>query len=177
MVGMAEEIPDDLYEHQDGDWIAQESTDSEIVPPPPSQLVDGEDIPPPPLAPITIGELIKHYREVSKLSADKLGRLAGLDESGINRIEKGHVKNPWDSTLKAMAVAFAKSIEGQSADRIYEHLISARDRRRMLPSTLPVLQLISDELRAYPMSFQGDASDVLLGVWKGLKKIFKRKLT
>jgi len=55
------------------------------------------------------GEAIRAIREAKKLSIRALSRCTGLDRGYLSRLERGHIRQPADSTVEAIAAAMRVS--------------------------------------------------------------------
>ncbi|MFJ3706604.1 MULTISPECIES: helix-turn-helix domain-containing protein [unclassified Streptomyces] len=55
------------------------------------------------------GEAIRAIREAKKLSIRALSRSTGLDRGYLSRLERGHIRQPADSTVEAIAAAMRVS--------------------------------------------------------------------
>jgi transcriptional regulator with XRE-family HTH domain len=62
----------------------------------------------------TLGEIIRHQRELSELSVRKLAQMAGISNPYLSQIERG-LRDPSEQVLDAIADALATS-----ADALYE---------------------------------------------------------
>jgi transcriptional regulator with XRE-family HTH domain len=55
--------------------------------------------------PQRLGEYIRHLREARQISIARLAAQAGIDDSGLSRMERGKVPYPRPDTLSALAAA------------------------------------------------------------------------
>lgn len=132
----------------------------------------------PPAPAITLGELLSHYREVSRVTQDQVWRATGIDQSNLSKYEGGRVK-PNPKQLGRLADLYSQHIEGQSKARIMEHFLAARDQKRVEPLPLPELMRISDKTRAFPAWYQKfilrsltAQFDILVELWDAFRKHF-----
>ena len=98
-----------------------------------------------------LGQLLRHYRRRAGLSQRQLANESQVEQSNISLIERGDTRNPWNSTLEALAAAIARHIPGIAARQIADRLIEAKS---MKPSEYygvdPQAVLLSDRLATHP---------------------------
>ncbi len=123
---------------------------------------------------LRLGMLLVHYRRLAHVSQEELSRESGVDESNISLIETGKTQRPQPGTLERLAAALALKIRGSSPERIFDHLMQARDYRPVDYTILPELVLINDRLLAYPRWFILVAADLFSASLEAVEKVYHR---
>jgi len=98
-----------------------------------------------------LGQLLRHYRRRAGLSQRQLAMESQVEQSNISLIERGDTRNPWNSTLEALATAISRYIPGIAARQIADRLIEAKT---MKPADYygvdPQAVMLSDRLATHP---------------------------
>lgn len=93
--------------------------------------------------------LLIQYRGMAKMSQSDVDYYYKIDQSALSDWESGKHK-PTDASLKRLAIAYADRIPSLSADRIYAHLMEARDNVPQAHSYDPDVTITADRIQAYP---------------------------
>jgi len=93
--------------------------------------------------------LLTHYRGMAKLSQSDVDYYYRIDQSALSDWESGKHR-PTDASLRRLALAYSDRIPSLSADRIYAHLVEARDNVPQAHSYDPDVTIIADRIQAYP---------------------------
>lgn len=93
--------------------------------------------------------LLIHYRRLAGLSQSDVDYYHSIDQSALSDWESGKHR-PTDASLKRLALAYAEHIAGSSADRIYAHLVEARDNTPQPHSYDNDVTILADRIQIYP---------------------------
>ena len=98
---------------------------------------------------LSLGGLIKSYRDFMGWSKEDLGRQAGMADKHILRIETGKIPRPQDLSLERLASAFARHISDLDPAELLQDFMDARDKKPPRFDVDPELKLIGVRLRHY----------------------------
>lgn len=116
--------------------------------------------------------LLTHYRSLAKLSQSDVHYWYGIDQSALSDWESGKHR-PTDASLRRLALAYGDRIATMNADRIYAHLVEARDQTPQAHTYDDDVSILADHIQAYPRRERARIVRLVAGILEHIDRWMK----